>query len=48
MQPDEIEDARWFNVRELPPLPSGRSIARYLIDFYVARLLGQPEPVLPR
>ncbi|MBF8746673.1 NAD(+) diphosphatase [Pseudomonas putida] len=48
MQPDEIEDAKWFNVRELPPLPAGRSIARYLIDLYVARRLGQPEPQLPR
>lgn len=47
MQADEIEDARWFNVHELPPLPAGRSIARYLIDLYVARRLGMPEPVLP-
>ncbi|MGY4526691.1 NAD(+) diphosphatase [Pseudomonas sp. UBA4617] len=48
MQPDEIEDARWFSVHDLPPLPAGRSIARYLIDLYVARRLGLPEPVLPR
>ncbi|AGZ34807.1 MULTISPECIES: NAD(+) diphosphatase [Pseudomonas] len=48
MQPDEIEDAKWFSVHELPPLPAGRSIARYLIDLYVARRLGLPEPVLPR
>ena len=48
MQPDEIEDARWFNVHDLPPLPAGRSIARYLIDLYVARRSGLPEPVLPR
>ncbi|WP_313739704.1 NAD(+) diphosphatase [Pseudomonas sp.] len=48
MQPDEIEDARWFDIRDLPPLPAGRSIARYLIDLYVARRLGLPEPVLPR
>lgn len=47
MQPDEIEDARWFDVRDLPPLPAGRSIARHLIDLYVARKLGLPEPVLP-
>jgi len=47
MQPDEIEDAQWFNVHELPPLPAGRSIARYLIDLYVARRLGLVEPVLP-
>lgn len=47
MQPDEIEDAQWFNVHDLPPLPAGRSIARYLIDLYVARRLGLPDPVLP-
>ena len=48
MQPDEIEDAKWFSVHDLPPLPAGRSIARYLIDLYVARRLGLAEPVLPR
>ena len=30
----------------VPPLPAGRSIARYLIDLYVARWLGA-EPVFP-
>ncbi|NQD92526.1 NAD(+) diphosphatase [Pseudomonas sp. CrR25] len=47
MQVDEIEDAQWFNVHRLPPLPAPRSIARYLIDVYVARRLGLAEPVLP-
>jgi NAD+ diphosphatase len=47
MQVDEIEDAGWFSVHDLPPLPAARSIARHLIDVYVARRLGQPEPVLP-
>jgi len=46
MQVDEIEDAQWFNVHQLPPLPASRSIARYLIDLYVARRLGLPEPAL--
>lgn len=46
-QADEIEDARWFSIHALPPLPAPRSIARYLIDLYVARRLGLPEPVLP-
>ncbi|MGH8355195.1 MAG: NAD(+) diphosphatase, partial [Pseudomonas sp.] len=46
-EPGEIEDARWFPLGELPPLPASRSIARYLIDLYVARRLGHPEPVLP-
>ncbi|MGE8498106.1 MAG: NAD(+) diphosphatase [Pseudomonas sp.] len=47
MQADEIEDAQWFSVHDLPPLPATRSIARYLIDTYVARRLGLAEPVLP-
>lgn len=47
-QPEEIEDARWFSIDQLPPLPMQRSIARYLIDLYVARRLGHPEPQLPR
>jgi NAD+ diphosphatase len=46
-QADEIEDAQWFAVDRLPALPASRSIARYLIDVYVARRLGLPEPVLP-
>ena len=47
IQEDEIEDAQWFDVRELPPLPASKSIARYLIDSYVATRLGLPQPVLP-
>lgn len=47
-QADEIEDARWFPIEELPPLPMQRSIARYLIDLHLARRLGHPEPQLPR
>ncbi|SIQ90854.1 NAD(+) diphosphatase [Aquipseudomonas alcaligenes] len=47
-QPEEIEDSRWFAINQLPPLPMQRSIARYLIDLYVARRLGHPEPQLPR
>jgi NAD+ diphosphatase len=46
MQVDEIEDAQWFSVHRLPPLPAPRSIARYLIDVYVAQRLGLPEPSL--
>ncbi|WP_256663524.1 NAD(+) diphosphatase [Pseudomonas sp. C27(2019)] len=46
-EPEEIEDARWFSVHDLPPLPAQHSIARYLIDLYVAQRLGQTEPVLP-
>lgn len=47
MQADEIEDARWFALDDLPLLPSSNSISRYLIDLYLARRSGQPEPVLP-
>ncbi|WP_434771789.1 NAD(+) diphosphatase [Pseudomonas entomophila] len=47
MQPEEIEDARWFSIHDLPPLPATRSIARHLIDLYVAQRSGLPEPVLP-
>lgn len=46
-QPDEIEDAQWFSIHNLPPLPAHNSIARYLIDLYVAQRLGRAEPVLP-
>jgi NAD+ diphosphatase len=46
-QPGEIEDARWFPLEALPVLPPRQSISRYLIDLYLARRLGHPEPVLP-
>ena len=39
-QPGEIEDAQWFPVTELPPLPPAFSIARRLIDEAVALALG--------
>ncbi len=47
MQPEEIEDARWFSIHDLPALPPAKSIARYLIELYLAQRLGRPEPVLP-
>lgn len=47
IQEEEIEDAQWFKLDALPPLPASRSIARFLIDMYLARRLGLPEPVLP-
>lgn len=46
-QPEEIEDARWFRLDALPPLPPHGSIARYLIELYRARRSGAAEPVLP-
>ena len=47
MQPEEIEDAGWFSIHDLPGLPAPKSIARYLIELYLARRLGRAEPVLP-
>ncbi|GAB3376539.1 NAD(+) diphosphatase [Azotobacter armeniacus] len=47
LQPEEIEDARWFGLADLPPLPSTYSIARYLIELYRAQRLGLGEPPLP-
>jgi NAD+ diphosphatase len=32
--PTELEDARWFSVRELPDLPGKHSIARFILDHY--------------
>jgi NAD+ diphosphatase len=46
-QPEEIEDAQWFRIDNLPLLPAKQSIARFLIELYVAQKLGLPEPVLP-
>ncbi len=46
-QAGEIEDAQWFHPEQLPILPPGRSISRYLIDLYLARRSGLAEPVLP-
>jgi NAD+ diphosphatase len=47
MQAEEIEDARWFALHDLPLLPSANSISRYLIELYLARRSGGREPVLP-
>ena len=32
MEPNEIEDAKWFDVNQLPDLPSMPSISRQLIN----------------
>jgi NAD+ diphosphatase len=34
---EELEDARWFSVHEMPDLPGKHSIARFILDHY-----GQP------
>ncbi|CAM3603063.1 NAD(+) diphosphatase [Deinococcus frigens] len=40
LQPEEIEDARWFSISKLPTLPPPFSIARQLIDRAVSLGLG--------
>ena len=40
-QPSEIEAANWFDVLQLPKLPSKISIARRLIDAVVAEMRGE-------
>ena len=39
-QPDEIEDAQWFDVDSLPGLPMPISISRWLIDAGIAEIRG--------
>jgi NAD+ diphosphatase len=36
---NEIEDAKWFSINELPILPSTTSIARHLIDSFVKSVI---------
>lgn len=38
IDPDELVDARWFSIHELPELPGGMSIARKMIDWFVAEI----------
>lgn len=40
---EEIESAEWFSADHLPPVPPPLSIARTLIDAFVARHLPPPE-----
>jgi NAD+ diphosphatase len=42
-QEAEIEDAKWFEVLQLPKLPSRISIARRLIDSLCQELVGQSK-----
>ena len=42
---DEIEDARWFSVRDLPVLPSKITIARLLIDNFVSACSLNASPL---
>ncbi len=40
IDPDELEDARWFPGDSLPGLPSRHSISRFIIDHYAADNAG--------
>jgi len=37
---EEIEDAQWFHVQQLPKLPPAGSLSRFLIDTYIEEVLG--------
>jgi NAD+ diphosphatase len=39
-EPTEIADAQWFKATELPPVPPRLSIARAMIDAWVAEVTG--------
>jgi NAD+ diphosphatase len=41
--PAEIEEAGWYTVDDLPPLPPKLSIARSMIDEFAARYKDRPE-----
>ncbi len=41
--PAEIEEAGWYTVNDLPPLPPKLSIARSMIDEFAARYKDRPE-----
>ncbi len=38
LQEDEIADAQWFDYDQLPDIPGGVAISRWLIDDYLSRL----------
>lgn len=46
-QADEIEDARWFSIYNLPELPPKQAISRYLIELYLAEKSVAPKPTFP-
>lgn len=47
IQENEIDDAKWFNIKQLPLLPPKQAISRYLIDLYIANRLALPQPTFP-
>jgi NAD+ diphosphatase len=45
-QEDEIADARWFRYDDLPNVPPGTAISRWLIDDFIAQLQNRTPPTL--
>lgn len=45
LEESEIADARWFNIHNLPQIPPKISIARQLIDAFVAKQGGNTEEI---
>jgi NAD+ diphosphatase len=48
VDPDELEDARWFPSRSLPGLPARHSIARFIIDHYASADTAGFDPTVSR
>lgn len=46
-QPEEIEEAHWWHIDDLPAIPPRGTISRWLIDCYLARQQEQPLPLVP-
>jgi NAD+ diphosphatase len=42
LQEDEIADAKWFDVDDLPDIPGSVAISRWLIDAYLAKVNRNP------
>jgi len=42
-QQDEIEDAQWFSIHQLPKLPMPQSIARQLIESYIKQRIDSAD-----
>lgn len=46
-QPEEIEEAQWWPLDQLPGIPPQGTISRWLIDCYLARRSGRQDPPMP-
>lgn len=43
----ELEDAQWFNIHDLPKLPYSSSLSKKLIDSFIAEMLNSTEEKKP-